>query len=284
MRKHKQFEELCSLAVIGELSPGESSELMAHLRTCEGCQSSFLEFSEIASERLSLAVRHRGDISNASLKNVRDGVLERVAAEGLRITPDALSGPVSLRRRLMKNFEDLRWVFVARKAQVAVSFVTAVLIVFFIVVLRHDRTNERQIKSLQAEVTRNNGDTDWILNDYEGALTKAKQENKPIFIEFTGYSCPICRWMEANIFPRPEVEKAMDKFVRVRLYTDREGEPFERQQKMLHDKFGVVTFPLYAVVRTNGSTVASLPGHNPDANQFLAFLRKASESLADSST
>ena len=42
---------------------------------------------------------------------------------------------------------------------------------------------------------------DWIENDLEKALATAKAENKRVFVDFTGYTCTNCRWMEANIFP-----------------------------------------------------------------------------------
>ena len=48
--------------------------------------------------------------------------------------------------------------------------------------------------------------TNWILNDYSGALATAKSTGKPVFIDFTGYTCTNCRWMEANIFSRPDVD------------------------------------------------------------------------------
>jgi thiol:disulfide interchange protein DsbD len=49
--------------------------------------------------------------------------------------------------------------------------------------------------------------------------------------------------MEANMFPRPEVAKEMNKFVRVRLYTDGSGELYEHQQRMQQEKFGTVALP-----------------------------------------
>jgi thiol:disulfide interchange protein len=119
-------------------------------------------------------------------------------------------------------------------------------------------------------------EADWILNDYDGALQKAKQENKLLFVDFTGYTCTNCRWMEANMFPRPEVSKEMDRFVLVRLYTDGAGEVFERQQKMQQEKFGTVALPYYAILRADGSPVNVFPGLTRNANEFLAFLQKGS--------
>ena len=116
----------------------------------------------------------------------------------------------------------------------------------------------------------------WILNDYDGAIQQAKQENKLVFVDFTGYTCTNCRWMEANMFPRPEVAKEMNRFVRVRLYTDGAGELFEHHQKMQQEKFGTVALPYYAILRVDGSPIATFPGLTRNTAEFLAFLQSDS--------
>ncbi|MGI8556161.1 MAG: protein-disulfide reductase DsbD family protein, partial [Pyrinomonadaceae bacterium] len=117
------------------------------------------------------------------------------------------------------------------------------------------------------------GELNWITNDYEAALKKAKAENKPIFIDFTGYTCTNCRWMEANMFPRREVSRELEKYVLVRLYTDGEGEPFEGFQKMQQEKFGTVALPFYVVLDANGNPQKTFPGLTRNAAEFAAFLK-----------
>jgi len=119
-------------------------------------------------------------------------------------------------------------------------------------------------------------EANWISNDYNGAIQQAKQENKLVFVDFTGYTCTNCRWMEANMFPRPEVAKEMNKFVCVRLYTDGAGELYERQQKMQQEKFGTVALPYYAILRADGSPIATFPGLTRNTAEFLAFLQSDS--------
>lgn len=121
---------------------------------------------------------------------------------------------------------------------------------------------------------------EWITNDYNAALAKAKAENKAVFIDFTGYTCTNCRWMEANMFPKPKVAAELDKFVRVRLYTDGEGEPYEGFQKMQEEKFSTVALPLYAVVDAGGNTLATFPGLTRDENTFVKFLQTGQEKLS----
>ena len=117
----------------------------------------------------------------------------------------------------------------------------------------------------------------WIKNDYEGALAKAKTENKRVFVDFTGYTCTNCRWMEANIFPKSDVEAELKKFVLSSLYTDGEGEIYEKQQAMEQEMFGTVALPFYAIVDGNGRTIATFPGLTRNANEFVDFLKKAQE-------
>lgn len=114
----------------------------------------------------------------------------------------------------------------------------------------------------------------WITNNYEAALAKAKAENKRVFIDFTGYTCTNCRWMEANIFVEKDVEAEMGKFVLAKLYTDGEGAIYEKQQKLEQDMFGTVALPYYAVVDADGKTVATFPGLTRDKQEFIDFLQK----------
>jgi thiol:disulfide interchange protein DsbD len=115
----------------------------------------------------------------------------------------------------------------------------------------------------------------WIENNYEAALAQAKAENKHVFVDFTGYTCTNCRWMEANIFVEQDVQAEMSKFVLARLYTDGEGAVYEQQQKMEQDLFGTVALPYYAVVDANGATIATFPGLTRDKQEFIDFLRKS---------
>ena len=117
----------------------------------------------------------------------------------------------------------------------------------------------------------------WLTNDYNGALSQAKAENKRVFIDFTGYTCTNCRWMEANVFSKKEVEEELKKFVLVKLYTDGEGEVYAAQQQMEQDMLGTVALPYYAVVSPDGSLITSFPGLTRNVAEFVDFLRKAQE-------
>lgn len=117
----------------------------------------------------------------------------------------------------------------------------------------------------------------WIKDDYEGALAKGKSENKRVFVDFTGYTCTNCRWMEANVFPKPEVETEFRKMVLASLYTDGDGEIYERQQQLEQEKFGTVALPFYAILDGDGKTIATFPGLTRNVQEFVDFLKKGQE-------
>ncbi len=83
--------------------------------------------------------------------------------------------------------------------------------------------------------------------------------------------------MEANVFPKKEVEAEMSKFVLARLYTDGDGEVYERQQQFQEKTFQTVALPFYAIMDGNGKTVSTFPGLTRNVNEFVDFLRKAEE-------
>ena len=115
----------------------------------------------------------------------------------------------------------------------------------------------------------------WIDNDLEKALDRAKAENKRVFIDFTGYTCTNCRWMEANVFTKKEVEAEMSKFVLARLYTDDGSENNTKQQEYQEQNFQTVALPFYAILDASGVTVSTFPGLTRNTQEFTEFLVKA---------
>jgi len=59
------------------------------------------------------------------------------------------------------------------------------------------------------------------FKDYEEGLAYAKQENKMVLVDFTGYGCVNCRKMEENVWTDKTVNDFMqDKLVVISLYVD----------------------------------------------------------------
>jgi thiol:disulfide interchange protein DsbD len=112
----------------------------------------------------------------------------------------------------------------------------------------------------------------WRTNLGE-ALEQARHEQKNIFVDFTGYTCTNCRWMESNVFPLPAIHSELSKFVRLQLYTDGVGKQFEDNQKYQKENFGTVALPLYAILGPEGRKIATFPGMTRKPEEFLRFLR-----------
>ncbi len=124
----------------------------------------------------------------------------------------------------------------------------------------------------RAEGVSGHGELPWILNDYDRAIGEARRTHRPLLIDFTGYTCTNCRWMEANMFPRPVVRRALEGFVRVRLFTDGAGELYRRQQAFEQARFQTVALPLYAVVDSLGAPRATFLGMTRNEAEFARFL------------
>ncbi len=113
----------------------------------------------------------------------------------------------------------------------------------------------------------------WFVNDYEAALAEAKSENKNILIDFTGYFCTNCKWMESRIFPLPAVAEKFQNFVKVKLYTDKKGEPYKSHQNMQQERFGSIDLPLYVLITPDEKVIATKT-FTRDEQEFIEFLEK----------
>jgi thiol:disulfide interchange protein DsbD len=125
-----------------------------------------------------------------------------------------------------------------------------------------------------ADLAAMEGELHWDENDYESVLAKAQKSGRPVFIDFTGYTCTNCRWMEANMFTRQDVMIELARYERVRLYTDRPGEPYRGFQRMQEDLFRTVALPLYAAMSPEGRPIVFFSGLTRDPGEFIAFLRR----------
>lgn len=118
------------------------------------------------------------------------------------------------------------------------------------------------------------GATEVWLTDYAAALSEAKRTGKPVFVDFTGFTCTNCRWMETNMFPKSSVQSLMDKMVKVRLYTDRRTEPYTTNKTMMQTRFQTIELPLYAIISSD-DRVIDTQAFTKSEQEFLEFLNKA---------
>jgi len=134
-----------------------------------------------------------------------------------------------------------------------------------------------------------------VINDYEKALQLAKEQHKPILIDFTGWACVNCRKMEENVWPDEMVKGLIDKdFIRVSLYIDDRKPLPEAQQflftsndgskkpiKTIGDKFITLqsenfknaSQPLYAIISPEEKLLNLPVGYTPNAKEYAAWLQ-----------
>ena len=115
--------------------------------------------------------------------------------------------------------------------------------------------------------------SNWI-EDLDLAYVKAQESNKPIFLDFTGYTCTNCRWMEINIFEQDDVIKLFEEFILVKLYTDGREEKHKRYRDLEINRFKTAALPYYVVLNKDDEVISTFPGYNTDVNIFIEFLEK----------
>jgi thiol:disulfide interchange protein DsbD len=134
-----------------------------------------------------------------------------------------------------------------------------------------------------------------VVNDYTKALAMAKAQQKPIFIDFTGWACVNCRKMEEQVWTDPVVQKFIqENFILLSLYVDdRANLPVaERfvyttqggQQKQINtvadlwatfetENFNQSSQPLYVVLSPDQVLQSNPIGYTPDIQQYLEWLQ-----------
>lgn len=124
------------------------------------------------------------------------------------------------------------------------------------------------------------GKSDGWVEDYDRAVAMSRAQGKPMLIDFTGVTCTNCRWMEKNMFPRPEVEQQFNSFIRVKLYTDRETSADRRNQALMQQLTGKVTLPIYVAVSPDGKVLRMFEGSTRDPQEFVSFLQGQAAGLS----
>jgi thiol:disulfide interchange protein DsbD len=113
----------------------------------------------------------------------------------------------------------------------------------------------------------------YFKNQLDAAIAAAREQNKFLLVNFTGYACTNCHWMKANMFPRPEIQAALKNLIVVDLYTDGTDAESEKNQKLEDQKFGTVSIPFYAIMDAEQNVIATFPQLTRNTKEFLSFLQ-----------
>jgi len=131
---------------------------------------------------------------------------------------------------------------------------------------------------------------------WEKGLEAAKQENKPIMLDFTGWACVNCRKMEEQVWSDPAVYEVLkNNYILISLYVDDREELTEQDQfnyvrangsikkiRTIGDKwatFQTVNFqnnsqPFYVLLDRDLNLLNSPIGYTPDEKEYLAWLNQ----------
>lgn len=134
-----------------------------------------------------------------------------------------------------------------------------------------------------------------LHNEYEKALARARAENKPLLIDFTGWACVNCRRMEEKVWTDKEVDSIMrNKFVVVSLYVDEKTKLPATEQSVFKTSVGIdksiitvgdkwATFqtenfratsqPQYAIINSDEIALTKTKFYTPDPNEFADWLK-----------
>ncbi|MCP4296765.1 MAG: DUF255 domain-containing protein [Proteobacteria bacterium] len=112
----------------------------------------------------------------------------------------------------------------------------------------------------------------WLTSINE-ALIIAEKEDKKIFVDFTGYTCVNCRWMEHNTFALKGIHQIMTKnYILVRLYTDG-GDDAGKNLNLQIERFNTVALPFYVLLSNKNKVIKKFSGISSSPEEFQDFLR-----------
>jgi len=129
------------------------------------------------------------------------------------------------------------------------------------------------------------------FDDYAKGLAYAKEVNKPVLIDFTGYACVNCRKMEDNVWSDEHILSILNKdVVLVSLYVDYKKELPENEQyvskttgkkvKTIGNKwsdFQITKYktnsqPYYVLINLDEENLNEPVGYTPDVEEYKEWL------------
>ncbi len=135
--------------------------------------------------------------------------------------------------------------------------------------------------------------------DYNEALSCARQQNKPLFIDFAGHSCTNCKRMYNKVWSDPQVLKILkNDFIIAVLYVDDKTRLPEdewitsaldgkikntigkKNADLQVSKFKSNALPLYAIIDHQGNILTqNLYTYNPDISDFIIWLHEGKQNF-----
>ena len=113
-----------------------------------------------------------------------------------------------------------------------------------------------------------------VFNDYEEGLAFARQENKPVIIDFTGFGCVNCRKMEAYVLNDDSVKTRLQNYVFIELFVDAKQDGIgDKNSKIQRELYGANAQPYYVQLDAKGNQVAEPMAFTTDPMEFINWLK-----------
>jgi thiol:disulfide interchange protein len=138
--------------------------------------------------------------------------------------------------------------------------------------------------------------------DYDQALACAREQNKPLFVDFVGHACANCKVMEQNVWSDPRVlQRLQNDYIVVALYVDERTKLPEsewitstvdgkvkntvgrKNADFQISRFNVNSQPYYVLLGNNEEQLTGSYGFNTNIDDFIAFLDKGIEEFKSKS-
>ena len=132
-----------------------------------------------------------------------------------------------------------------------------------------------------------------VFHDLDKAQEYAKKADKPVLLDFTGYSCANCRKMESTVWSTDMIRPVLqNELVIASLYCD-DKEKLPESEHVYSEyidgmiktvgnkwndfqirKYNQISQPLYVMTHWDGTDMSIPVGYVPNAEEYLSFLRK----------
>ena len=130
------------------------------------------------------------------------------------------------------------------------------------------------------------------FDNYEAGMRYAKEKNKPVLVDFSGFGCVNCRKMEASVWTNEEVARLLkEDFILITLMVDDKtplNQPYtveENGQKrtistvgdhnsyIQRSKFGANAQPYYVTLDAEGTPINGSYVFNENPAEFVEYLK-----------
>lgn len=129
------------------------------------------------------------------------------------------------------------------------------------------------------------------FTDYDAGMAYARQQGKPVMLDFTGYGCVNCRKMELSVWTDTKVSDLINNdYVLITLYVD-EKTPLPQPVKVMENgkertlrtvgdkwsylqrvKFGANAQPFYVLIDNEGNPLNKSYSYDEDIAKYVDFL------------